>query len=142
MSSSSPATGPAPVAQTPVAPAMPAQTAATPGPGSAAKKLAKAGRKVLLAVVLIAVGVGGYFVWKAFQPAKLPDGFASANGRIEATEIDVATKTPGRVKEILVHEGDFVRAGQVLARMDTAVLEAQRREAEAQLSQALIGIET
>ena len=45
-------------------------------------------------------------------------------------------------KEILVHEGDFVKAGQVLARMDTAVLEAQLREAEAQLRKAVIGIET
>ena len=72
----------------------------------------------------------------------MPDGFAAGNGRIEAVEIDVAAKTAGRVKEILANEGDFVRAGQDLARMDTAVLEAQLREAEAQLQRALIGIET
>ena len=72
----------------------------------------------------------------------MPDGFAAGNGRIEAVEIDVAAKTAGRVKEILANEGDFVRAGQELARMDTAVLEAQLREAEAQLQRALIGIET
>lgn len=142
MSSSSPATGPAPVAQPPVAPAVSAQTAATPGPGPAVKKLAKGGRKVLLAVALIAVGVGGYFVWKAFQPAKLPDGFASANGRIEATEIDVATKLPGRLKELSVDEGDFVTAGQVLARMDTDVLAAQLREAEADRRKAEKAVET
>ena len=41
-----------------------------------------------------------------------------------------------------MHEGDFVRAGQVLGRMDTAVLEAQHREAEAQLQKAEIGIKT
>ena len=57
-------------------------------------------------------------------------------------EIDVAAKTAGRIKEILVDEGDFVTAGQLLARMDTAVLEAQLREAKAQLQRARIGVET
>lgn len=59
----------------------------------------------------------------------------SANGRIEATEIDVAARIPGRVKEILVREGDFVTAGQAVALMDTEALEAQLREAEARLEQ-------
>ncbi len=80
--------------------------------------------------------------WRYLQPQGLPDGFASGNGRIEAVEIDVAAKTAGRIKDILANEGDFVHAGQELARMDTAVLEAQLREAEAQLRRALIGIET
>jgi HlyD family secretion protein len=77
-----------------------------------------------------------------FKPRPLPEGFASGNGRIEATEIDISNKTPGRVEEILVKEGDFVKAGQVVARMDTAVLDAQLREAEAKLQKALIGVET
>lgn len=72
----------------------------------------------------------------------LPAGIASGNGRIEATEIDVSTKVAGRVKEILVNEGDFVTAGQVLARMDTEQLEARRRRAEAQLQRAKIGVDT
>ena len=92
--------------------------------------------------LVLAAGVGGYFGWKAFQPAKLPDGFASSNGRIEATEIDVATKLAGRLKELLVDEGDFVTAGQVLARMDTDVLTAQLREAEADLRKATKAVET
>jgi HlyD family secretion protein len=75
------------------------------------------------------------------KPNALPAGFASSNGRIEAVEIDVAAKIPGRIADMLVDEGDFVTAGQVLAKMDTAVLEAQRSEAEAQLQRALIGVE-
>jgi HlyD family secretion protein len=49
--------------------------------------------------------------------ARRPDrcGLVSGNGRIEATEIDVATKLPGRVTAMLVDEGDFVKAGQPLA---------------------------
>ena len=80
--------------------------------------------------------------WWLLRPSSPGDGFASGNGRIEATEIDVATKIPGRIAEILVDEGDVVHAGDVVARMDTASLEAQRREAEALLQQARIGIDT
>ncbi len=91
----------------------------------------------LLRIGFIAVVAGlGFLAWHYVQPKTLGDGFASGNGRIEAVEIDIAAKTPGRIKEILVDEGDFVTAGQVVARMDVEVLESQRREAEAQLRQA------
>jgi|TARA_X000000368_G_scaffold417694_1_gene414810 HlyD family secretion protein len=91
---------------------------------------------LLLALLL------GAAIWYGVKPATLPQGFAKGNGRIEAVEIDVATKTPGRVLEILVDEGSFISAGQILARMDTAVLTAQLREAEAQFEQAKIGVDT
>src|SRR5690606_39440404 len=62
-----------------------------------------------LAVVL--AGVAGA-AWYALQPRGLGEGFASGNGRIEATEIDVATKLGGRIASIDVSEGDFVLPGQ------------------------------
>lgn len=97
----------------------------------------------LLAIAIGVVGIGAaLFAWQSLQKKDLPDGFASGNGRIEAVEIDIAAKTAGRIKEILVDEGDFVTAGQVLAKMDTAVLEAQQREALARLRQAQNAIET
>jgi len=93
--------------------------------------------------IIIAIVISlGVWLWWIAQANGLPEGFAAGNGRIEAVEIDVAAKTAGRVKDILVNEGDFVQAGQELARMDMAVLEAQLREAEAQLRRALIGIQT
>ncbi|NLB06465.1 MAG: HlyD family efflux transporter periplasmic adaptor subunit, partial [Desulfobulbaceae bacterium] len=44
------------------------------------------------------------------------------------------------IKAIFVREGDFVTAGQVVAQMDTDVLQAQIREAEARLRQAEVDI--
>jgi len=93
-------------------------------------------------LVVALLGVAAAFAWQRFQPQGLPAGFTGSNGRVEAVEIDIATKTAGRVEDILVNEGDLVRAGDVLARMDTAVLKAQLREAQAQLQRAIIGIET
>ena len=80
------------------------------------------GRVLILAAILL--GGAGYYYWQHLNSNTLPPGFARGNGRIEAVEIDIATKTPGRIREILVNEGDFVAAGQVLARMDTEQLQA------------------
>lgn len=88
---------------------------------------------VLLAA---AVALLAATAWWQLRPNGLGEGFASGNGRIEATEVDVATKLAGRVANIEVDEGDFVEPGQVLARMDTQVLEAQLAQARAQLRQA------
>jgi HlyD family secretion protein len=96
----------------------------------------------LLALLAVLLGGGGYYYWQHLDSKPLPAGFARGNGRIEAVEIDIATKTAGRIREILVNEGDFVTAGQVLARMDTEQLQAQRRQAEAQLQRATINVET
>ncbi|MBS0522012.1 MAG: HlyD family efflux transporter periplasmic adaptor subunit [Proteobacteria bacterium] len=93
------------------------------------------------AIVLI-LAVAAYYAWQQLKPAALPPGIASGNGRVEATEVDIAAKIPGRIKDILVDEGDFITAGQVLAHMDTQTLEAQKREAEAQLQRATIAVQT
>jgi HlyD family secretion protein len=95
----------------------------------------------VIAALAILLGGVAYYYWQHLDSSPLPAGFARGNGRIEAVEIDIATKTPGRIREVLVNEGDFVTAGQVLARMDTEQLRAQRRQAEAQLQRATINVE-
>jgi HlyD family secretion protein len=87
------------------------------------------------AALAAAVAAGAYGFFWLRQP-RLPAGFASGNGRIEATEYDIAAKYAGRVVDVRVKEGDLVEKGQVLAEMDVEVLEAQRREAVAQLEMA------
>ncbi|WAP66826.1 HlyD family secretion protein [Jiella pelagia] len=96
---------------------------------------------VLAAIVLIAA-VAAYFAWDRVNAPALPEGIVSANGRIEATEIDIAALTGGRIAEITANEGDFVKAGAVLVQMDVIQLNAQKREAEAQLRRARIAVDT
>ena len=96
---------------------------------------------IIVTVVLIIAGLG-VASWQIFGRADKNKGLVSGNGRIEAVEIDVSARTPGRVKDILVREGELVTAGQVVALMDTEVLEAEHRQAEAQLKQAQSGVET
>ncbi len=96
---------------------------------------------ILAGVAAIAIGAAYYF-WQATQPKGPGEDFASGNGRIEATEINAATKIAGRVQEVLVREGDFVKAGQPLVRMKIDTLEAQRDEAEARRQQAVTNVST
>ena len=80
-----------------------------------------------------ALAVAAVVAWWLLRPAGVPEGFAVSNGRIEATEVDIASKIAGRIDTILVKEGQFVREGEVLAKMDTRVLQEQRLEAIAQI---------
>jgi len=83
-----------------------------------------------LALLLIAAGGFGY--WKSLQD-RLPEGISMGNGRLESTEVQIASKIPGRVAEVLVDEGDRVVRDQLLARLDTRTLEASRNQAEAEV---------
>jgi len=94
-------------------------------------------KNLLLAAVAVAIALAAWAVWIKVRPTGLGEGFVSGNGRIEATEIDIATKYAGRVVDIFAREGDFVKAGQVLAQMQIDVLNAQRDEARAQQQQAI-----
>lgn len=90
------------------------------------------------AIPLIAVAAivfFGYQYWKAQQSA-VPKGIAYGNGRIEAKLVDAVAKDALRVKEIFVDEGDLVKPGQVLVRLDTATFDSQLNQAKLQVASA------
>ncbi len=100
-----------------------------------AGKSAKTASKLLLALLIVAVIAAA--VWYLMPNGdELPEHIASGNGRIEATEVDIATRIPGRLESFEVREGDMVEAGQLLAVMDTDELKARAAAAEANLHQA------
>ena len=75
----------------------------------------------------------------------LPEGIYKTNGRLEATQVDVAAKYPGRLTDITVEEGSEVKAGQVVGRVSSPEYEAQLRAAQSNLDkarQALVEAET
>ncbi len=66
----------------------------------------------------------------------MPEGIVKSNGRLEATQVDVAAKYPGRLATLTVNEGDEVTAGQVVGTISSPETEAQLRAAQAQLLKA------
>jgi HlyD family secretion protein len=80
--------------------------------------------------------VGGYIVkW-----GRGPHVTLRVSGNIEVTDAEVSFKIPGRVEQRLVDEGQTVKTGQVVARLDDAELsqEAALRRADAQAAQAAL----
>ena len=63
----------------------------------------------------------------------MPEGIVKTNGRIEATQVDVSAKYPGRLATLTVDEGDEVTAGQQVATISSPETEAQLRSAQAQV---------
>ncbi len=102
-------------------------------PRLAASRLRR--RAAFILLILAAVGSIGVY-WFKHANSALPAGIVSGNGRIEADEIDIATKFAGRVAELMADEGSSVTAGQVVARMDTRDLQASLQKAQAQVKQA------
>ena len=97
-------------------------------------------KRALAILLLIAAGMGGVYWWRASQPV-LPAGIAWGNGRLEADEIDIETKFAGRIAELGADEGDLVKAGQVVAVMDTHDLQASLKKAEAIVLQSWRSLE-
>jgi HlyD family secretion protein len=98
--------------------------------------------KIVIAGLVAAAVAGSIYAWMALRHQGPGEGFVSGNGRLEATEIDVAAKLGGRVQDILVGEGDFVTAGQTLAHMQVQTLDAQHDEAIARHQQSITGVAT
>lgn len=95
---------------------------------------------LIIGGLAIALAAGAWSAWQRAAQRGQDNAFVRGNGRIEATEIDVATRLGGRVERILVEEGAFVSAGQLLATMQVQTLNAQLREAQAQRQQALTAV--
>lgn len=97
-------------------------------------------------VGLLIVGGGWYFL---SHPKSLPNvglfqllsrphvlGTIELSGRIEGYETKIGAKMAGRVDYLAVREGDQVRKGQVIARLDDAEIQAKLRGAAAQITAA------
>ncbi|MGD8440523.1 MAG: HlyD family efflux transporter periplasmic adaptor subunit [Holophagae bacterium] len=64
------------------------------------------------------------------------DGRIHASGHVEATEVHLAAKVGGRVLEAPLEEGDPVRAGDLVARLETVDAEHRLAQARAQVEAA------
>jgi HlyD family secretion protein len=91
--------------------------------------------KILLVMVLV-LALGAAFAFWRLRTPELPQGLAFGNGRLEATEVDVAIKVGGRLASLIPHEGDKVAQGQTVATLDADDIAAQLRTAQAQVRQA------
>lgn len=82
--------------------------------------------------LLVLSGVAaGVAYWVNSNQDPIPAGLIRSNGRLEVERIEIAAKYPGRIIELPVHEGDQVKAGDLIARQDSTELLAQKTAVEA-----------
>ena len=80
-------------------------------------------RKLILAAAVLVVLVGGWFYW---QHEKREEAQAARelrlSGNVDVREVSLAFRGSDRLGELLAEEGDTVKKGQVLARLETKEL--------------------
>lgn len=103
---------------------------------------------LIIIIILALIGGAGYWYFsqnpQAWQQAMTDFGLAAnsaeekltASGFIEANEIAISAEVSGRITALAVDQGDTVSAGQVVAQLDTALLDAQAAQADAQIALA------
>ncbi|HMC59372.1 MAG TPA: biotin/lipoyl-binding protein, partial [Candidatus Solibacter sp.] len=104
--------------------------------------------KKRIIILLVVLGAAGAAVYAFRGIGSPPSNRIVVSGNIELTEVNIAFKTAGRLIERNVDEGDAVKKGQVIARLDRDQLVAQRERetaglasSESQLSQAQTSLE-
>ena len=89
--------------------------------------------RVLLVLALIALAAGAF--WK-LRGASNPADELTLYGNVDQRLVSLAFDDPERVVEVLVEEGESVRPGQVLARLEAARLRERMTESEAAVAEA------
>ena len=87
-------------------------------------------RRLIIAlalVVLISMGGAAWWLW----PKAHAEGALKLYGDIDIRQVDLAFNNSERIAEVLVQEGDVVRRGQVVARLDTSRLLPETAQAQA-----------
>lgn len=94
-------------------------------------------RKIVPVVAVLLLAVGAFLIWRFFfAKPQIPDSIVTLSGRVEGDDSAVASKTTGRILEILVREGDMVNAGDTIARLDDEQVRAREEQARAGLAAA------
>jgi len=92
---------------------------------------------ILMLLVLISFLLGAC----ASLPGRTTEnGALTASGTVSARQVSVAPELGGKVVEVLVEEGQSVKTGDVLFRLDDAFLQAQREQATAAIQLAEAGL--
>ncbi len=74
------------------------------------------GKRVAIGVFILAAAGGALWYFRGMK--RTPENRLMVSGNIELNEVNIAFKTAGRLVERTVDEGDAVKKGQVIARLD------------------------
>lgn len=96
--------------------------------------MARWARFLVVSILVVGLGLAAAYASRHFRGDG--DGRIQVTGTIEALQVDVSAKVAGRISALRVQEGQAVTRGQVLAFLDVAELDAEKRRAEAGMRSA------
>src|SRR3984885_13359750 len=82
-----------------------------------------------LSTLVLSAGVGGVYWWRTHRTAEAQE--MPLYGNVDLRQVELAFNNSERIAAVLVQEGDRVKRGEVLARLDDSRLKPQVAEAEA-----------
>ncbi|MBZ5674742.1 MAG: HlyD family efflux transporter periplasmic adaptor subunit [Acidobacteriia bacterium] len=92
-------------------------------------------RRVVLILLVLAAASGGAWYWYS-EARNHNTNIIPVSGNLELTQVDLSFKTAGRMTELAVREGDFVKKGDLIAKLDSAQLEQQLLRDQAAVASA------
>jgi HlyD family secretion protein len=100
----------------------------------------KIGRIILAILLILAVIVVAYWYVTTRTTATVSSAL-TGSGTVETTEVAVSPEVTGRIVDVSVGEGDSVKAGDILIKLDDTLLAAQRDQAQTNLAAAQAGLD-
>ena len=89
-------------------------------------------KRIILILVVLACAAGG--IWWLYDGKRQPSDLLTLYGNVDIRQVDVGFRVGGRVTELFKEEGDAVKTGERLARLDAKPYEEVFDQAAAQLS--------
>lgn len=93
----------------------------------------KLGARAAAAAVVAIVAAGAFMAWQAMRPQH-DAGVLTLYGNVDLRQVSLAFNASERVAEMLAEEGDRVRAGQLLGRLDTRTVSLRIEQARARIA--------
>jgi len=98
-------------------------------------------RRIFIPIILILAVIAVAFWYVTTQNTKPTTSALTGSGTVETVEVTISPEVSGRITEVLANEGDVVKAGDPLFRLDDTLLTAQRDQAQTNLSAAQAGLD-
>lgn len=93
-------------------------------------------RRVVAVLVVLTLVLGGLIAFRLWSQARALSAPSGGSGEIEGTVVELSSRVGARILELKVREGQAVKAGDLLVRLDCADPAAALAEAEARLAAA------
>jgi len=83
-------------------------------------------------IIILLLAAAAWFGWHWYQQRQLHPGDLTLYGNVDIREVNLGFRVMGRIEKMLKDEGDSVKAGELLARLDAQPYRNETAEAQAQ----------